>query len=135
MKQRTIKFRYRLREIKTDKMFPIFVKDISEIEEGIIKNICNREMEILSRDQYTNLKDKNGVEIYSSDIINREQPYEVVFFRGGFHTHGFSKKGKEFWQPLDTWIDENSDKLFKYEIIGNIYENPELLTPQPKAGE
>jgi uncharacterized phage protein (TIGR01671 family) len=84
--------------------------------------------EELEWQQFIGLFDKNGKEIYEGDIINKAQPYEVVFFQSGFCIHGFSKKGDEFWQMLDTWIDENDNtKLFKYEVIGNIYENPELL--------
>lgn len=74
--------------------------------------------------QSTGLIDKNGGEIYEGDIVryNRgvsysvEQfPYSVKYIEGAFvFEHGF--------------IQHNLFKNVKYvTIIGNIYENPELL--------
>ena len=76
--------------------------------------------------QYTGLKDKNGVEICEGDIV--ETVYNGEVFAGvvvydlsevDFKvTDGKEKYGRNF-QYL-TGNDEN-------EVIGNIYENPELL--------
>lgn len=70
--------------------------------------------------QYTGLKDKNGREIYEGDILFCEaENYKgkVWFNRGGFMTdcEGF---GNHFV------AETNTEDL---EIIGNIYENPDLL--------
>jgi len=71
--------------------------------------------------QYTGLKDKNGVEIFESDIcINKvhwDEPREIGFNYLG--TVCSKVKG-----------DENSFHmgiLKDIEVIGNVYENPELL--------
>ncbi len=72
--------------------------------------------------QYTGLLDKNDKEIYEGDIVKVDgfQPenYEVVFNRGGFCL----KFGEESNFYPDIKYAEKS------EIIGNIYENPDLLT-------
>jgi hypothetical protein len=77
--------------------------------------------------QYTGLKDKNGNEIYEGDILYMPafspEKNIVRFNRGGFCLEPVLAAPLEssFWPDIKYAEDEGS------EVIGNIYENPELL--------
>jgi len=72
-------------------------------------------------EQYTGLKDKNGVEIYEGDIVkdNIFGLYTVFFSYGGFKLIGVNELSNQL-----ALMDSHSNW---YEVIGNIYENPELM--------
>lgn len=84
--------------------------------------------------QSTGLKDKNGVEIYEGDVINCRnyfrnpmtgsgslsinRDFKIIFKDGEFKAKGFDIRLKNI--------------LSYSEVIGNIYENPELLEGDKK---
>jgi uncharacterized phage protein (TIGR01671 family) len=72
--------------------------------------------------QYTGLKDKNGKEIYEGDIYNLGEKYVVQFNedRAGFFP--FAKDDGCGCCSDKTVYDSDAG-----EILGNIYENPELI--------
>jgi uncharacterized phage protein (TIGR01671 family) len=81
--------------------------------------------------QYTGLKDKNGKEIFEGDILRDtdSEIYYVDFIRGCFYLRtnykSFPHLGWAEWLPMCE-IDRLANPV-DFEIIGNIYENPDLL--------
>lgn len=76
-------------------------------------------MEIM---QYTGLKDKNGVELCEGDIISNKKYFTKVvsWIDGGFRLSGIG-----YEEDYEKSIHINFAK--SYDVLGNIYQNPELL--------
>jgi uncharacterized phage protein (TIGR01671 family) len=111
-----------------------FGNDKDDDEDNLFDHYDFDKIEIM---QYTGLKDKNGKEVYEGDVVkvldgtllllNRdwidpkkeEITCQVVFYRGCF-----------VLQTLNInpyYIDLYKDGRYYLEVIGNIYESPELL--------
>ena len=112
---REIKFRAWDKEDKKMSSNWCALNILKAIDEG-----RNKDIKVLM--QYTGLKDKNGKEIYEGDILKGDwsivddiEVGEVEFYGGVFR---FKPAG----QPLSYGY-----YLKECEIIGNIYENKELL--------
>ena len=105
--------------------------------ESFIENIIS-EAEILKP---TGLKDKNDNEIYEGDIVEvGDFIYSIKFEIGSFMLVRSSDKIDMYSEFDKCWNDDvyplcqfhwesnaEKDYLYNCKIIGNIYENPELL--------
>lgn len=80
----------------------------------------------------TGLHDKNGKEIYEGDILEAEKKTGKVKFVVKFDKayFGIYTLKDEFVITLTVGLE-----FYGGEVIGNIYENPELLTIQDERGE
>ena len=90
--------------------------------------------------QYTGLKDKNGKEIYEGDIVIADDNGEIFPQEYNEEKDEYYPCGKYIvsWQFTSWWLNDLSNKPIEcewnpltgdveLEVIGNIYENPELL--------
>ena len=89
---------------------------------------CRYDTELM---QYTGLKDKNDKEIYEGDILFRDlghevvnETFKVVFEKGIFVTDKIVCFGQGLCVKMSIGSFNRNKEL---EVIGNIYENPEML--------
>lgn len=119
---------------------------LDEIENYIFEET---EVEEETIGQYTGLHDKNGKEIYEGDIVKRtlidkkdnrvffEDTYQIIFERGTFKYKGIKEfyiniKGEKYKEENKSSYKQELGSNFgvnieSIEVIGNIYDNPELL--------
>ena len=78
-------------------------------------------------EQYTGLKDKNGREIYEGDILELEESMGMGRIRKRKDVVTFDDDVvDEYGACIAGWfVGESRDKRL---VVGNIHENPELLT-------
>jgi uncharacterized phage protein (TIGR01671 family) len=117
---RVIKFRGY--DPKTKKMYPIEQLSFHGAKTATLRfnPVVRRHIADISIMQFTGLTDQNGTEIYESDIIRFVNPTnagQVEFSHGAFVIIWSNGTVSGLYGGLDQ----------EAEVIGNFYQNPELL--------
>ena len=115
-----------------DKVFKEMVQvNALVLDEQVVKvtykngNVAKEDMKEYELMQSTGLKDKNGKEIFEGDIVDYKGREAVVKWHGSYASFiyrfvdGLQERVSK-WDPLFL-------ACYNFEVIGNIYENPELL--------
>lgn len=107
-----------------------------KVFESLLKNLMSGKVRHHQLMQYTGLKDKNSKEVYEGDIVR------FVFEDGAIVQHKIEWSDKyHAWQVVNlssgnslTWNGSPllwvAMKTYQPEVIGNIYQNSELLESQ-----
>lgn len=100
----------------------IFNGEATIYDESCVANSAY-DVDIKSVGEFTGLKDKNGTEIYEGDII------EIIHEESKNDVAQVLYKDGAFGYDLKNFVIFHLMKSMKYfQVIGNIYENPELLS-------
>lgn len=100
----------------------IFTDTTSEI---VVHELLDKDKYILM--QFTGLYDKNGKEIYEGDVLciddEELEGYGDIFKCPNLNPEEF----ENFGEFRDSEFEENKNQYSHIKIIGNIYQNPELV--------
>ena len=120
---REIKFRFWSKALKL--MTPVF--SLGEIWEGVSQEWSPLYHEDLIPLEYISRKDMNGKEIFEGDVVQHVSTggflFEVFLRQDGrWHL----RRGDEVFNNGDYY---DGDEVYweNFSVIGNIYENPELM--------
>ncbi len=109
----------------------VYSGDYFEYREGLCYLKVTRQTYDFELMQWTGLRDKEGTEIYEGDIVAGEPPRYISPVKGvvkygalAFAFVGKTESGKKWF---DTITNPRITVAKDIEVIGNIFENPELL--------
>lgn len=105
-----------------DNNIGFIVGGIAECDTEYIAHEWWVEVDIETVGQYIGLKDKNSKEIYEGDILIDDKGKKYLI-KWGINSNGFIAKTNE----THCNVYSSYHLSFKTQVIGNIYENKELL--------
>jgi len=110
-----------------------------EVTDGAsIRGVAGQDLELM---QFTGLRDKSGVEIYEGDIVRWSDSFEervfcydlsIIWARGAWYLDTDESRK---YPGSDVLFEIVWDEPQNVEVIGNIYENPELLDKEKVRAE
>lgn len=124
------------RMVETDDLLGINYEDKEIITQKIYfesglpveRDIDNYDFDEIVLIQSTGLKDKNGKEIFEGDILGVDTDEEIVNLNIYWDSkHALFMFESKKYNEKDLLAELVEDNTYPFEIIGNIYENPELL--------
>ena len=123
---REILFRAK-REATNEWVYGYFVNEYDDFQIYVQPQIITRSgREYVNENtlgQFTGLTDKNGVKIFEGDIVRYGDTIHKVVFEQRNGTAYFGL----VYSPIETLQFGHYQDLRQLEVIGNIYENPELI--------
>ena len=137
---REIKFRYRLKLVSDDwgnykeGDIDTFYISLNDKTNGLYRFSIDERWDVVSCDEWTGLKDKNGNEIYEGDIVEYDNgtKAKVIFKEGCFCGYdGYAVSSDEAYTLLSL-EDVPFNGGFEIKVIGNIHENSNLLVGEVK---
>lgn len=126
---REIKFRGQFVYTRMDGSFQWVYGDLLHMDPKIGKHRIitegGAEFEVLAGTvgQYTGLHDKNGKEIYEGDIVRTDVSRANATRNKKYRNFAIRYDAPHFWNGYDTLLMSK----WRMEVIGNVYDNPELL--------
>lgn len=102
----------------TPKVINVWGRDMIEDKDCIL----HREENDVILMQFTGLTDKNGINIYEEDILKASESIVKIVFSGRGYEGIYLNKEEKHEPPI-----QNNNYL-QWEVIGNSFESPELLT-------
>lgn len=118
------RFKFRAYNRKTKKL----IYDVELINKRFVEFVEDKNIVLM---QSTGLKDKNGKLIYEGDMLGTDlkRPYNIVVFRNGMFMLECEDTNGIYYDLFCGVCDDLKKDIDRCnnEIIGNIYENKELL--------